>query len=60
MGSMFKNIDEELYDGILWILSNSSEDYQKKYDDDYRKVLSACLKEYMSLVKEVTICKSGE
>ena len=31
MGSMFKNIDEELYDGILWILSNSCEDYQKKY-----------------------------
>ena len=55
MGSMFKNIDEELYDGVLWILSNSCEDYQKKYDDDFRKVLSACLKEYMSLVKEVTI-----
>ena len=34
--------------GFLWILSNSYEDYQKKYDDDFRKVLSACLKEYMS------------
>ena len=55
MGVVFKNIDEELYDKILWILSNSCEDYQKKYDDDFRKVLNACLKEYMSLVKEVTI-----
>ena len=24
------------------------EEDQKKYDDDFRKVLSACLKEYMS------------
>lgn len=38
-------IDEELYDKILWVLSNSCEDYQEKYDDDFRKVLNACLKE---------------
>ena len=52
---MLKNIDEELYDHIKWILTNSSEDYQKKYDNDFRKVLEACLKEYMGLLKEVVI-----
>lgn len=55
MGVLFKNIDEELYDHILWILSHSCENYQKKYDDDFRKVLNACLTEYLSLVKEVMI-----
>lgn len=55
MGTKFKNIDEELYDKILWILSHSCEEYQNKYDDDFRKVLDVCLKDYMSFVKEVTI-----
>lgn len=39
METKFKNIDEELYDKILWILSRSCEEYQNKYDDDFRKLL---------------------
>ena len=52
---MLKNIDEELYDHILWILSHSCEDYQKEFNDSFQKVLEACLDEYMGLVKDVTI-----
>ena len=47
------NIDEKLYDRILWILSHSCEGFQKEYDDNFQKVLDACLKEYLRLVKEV-------
>ncbi len=50
----FKNIDEEVYDNILGILRKSYE-YQEKYDDDFRKVLEACLNDYQFLVKEITI-----
>jgi len=50
---MLKNIDEELYDHILWILSHSCEEYQRKYNDNFLKVLGACLDEYMGLTKEV-------
>ncbi len=52
---MLKNIDEELYDHILWILSHRCEEYQNEYNDNFRKVLEACLQEYMGLVKDVTI-----
>ena len=31
MSTHFKNIDEELYDRILWILSDSCEEYQHLY-----------------------------
>lgn len=51
----FKNVDEELYDHILDILSLRSSEYQDKYADDFRKVLTACLKEYIAMVKDVTI-----
>ena len=55
MNVKFKNIDEELYDHIIWILTHRCEEYQNKYDDDFRKVLDACLNEYISIVKEITI-----
>ena len=32
---MLENIDEGLYDHILWILSHSCEEYQKKYNDNF-------------------------
>ena len=52
MNVKFKNIDEELYDHIIWILTHRCEEYQNKYDDDFRKVLDACLNEYISLLSE--------
>lgn len=51
----FKNIDEEVYDQILWILSRSCEEFQKKYDDNFQKVLEACINEYIGIVKEVIV-----
>ncbi len=50
----FKSIDEELYDHILWILSNSCSRYQEQFEDDFRKVIEACQKEYLELIGEVT------
>lgn len=50
----FKGIDEKLYNKILWILGHGCEKYQEDYQDDFRKVLDACLMEYLSLVKMLT------
>lgn len=46
-------VDEELYDRILWILQFQCDEYQQNYNNDFRKVLSACLKYYLELVKQV-------
>lgn len=48
---MLQHIDEEIYDHIIWILEHSCEEYQKKYDDDFPKVLYACLNEYLCILK---------
>ena len=45
-------IDEEIYDHIVWILERSSEEYQKKYSDDFPKVLDRCLRDYLSILKD--------
>lgn len=45
-------IDEELYDRIVGIIYLNSLDYQKKFDNDFRKVLDACLNDYLGLIKE--------
>ncbi|MBO4427589.1 MAG: RES domain-containing protein [Bacteroidales bacterium] len=52
---IFKKVDEELYDHIVWILSKGCEGYQHKYNNDFRKVLDACLDEYLRLVREATL-----
>lgn len=50
--SMFKHVDEEIYDHIIWIFEHGCEVYQKKYDDDFPKVLDACLNEYLRIVND--------
>ena len=49
---MLQNIDEEIYDHIIWILEHRCEEYQKKYNDDFLKVLDACLNDYLDIVKD--------
>lgn len=49
---MLQHIDEEIYDHIIWILEHRCEEYQKKYDDDFPKVLDACLNEYLNILKD--------
>lgn len=49
---MLQHIDEEIYDHIIWILEHSCEEYQKKYDDDFPKVLDACQNEYLRILKD--------
>lgn len=44
-------IDEELYDYILWILQFQCNQYQQEYNNDFRRVLDACLSQYLRLVK---------
>ena len=48
--SITNNSDSELYKGIVNILQHSCEKYQKEYDDDYPKVLDACLDDYLKLI----------
>jgi hypothetical protein len=48
-----ENINKDLYDHILWILSHGCEEFQQRHNDNYQKVLEACLNEYVGIVKEV-------
>lgn len=48
---MLSPIDEEIYDHIIWILEHICEEYQKQYNDDFPKVLDACLDEYLVILK---------
>ena len=47
---MFNTIDEEIYDHIIWIQEHSCEEYQNHYNNDFLKVLEACLSEYMNIL----------
>lgn len=48
--SITDNSDVELYRGIVDILQHSCEKYQKEFNDDYPKVLDACLDDYLKLI----------
>lgn len=52
---MLRNIDKNIYDSILKILSHNCEKYQENFTYDFPKVLEACLKEYMELLGKNTI-----
>ena len=49
---MLSRIDEEIYDHIVWILERGCSEFQEKYDDDFLKVLDACMNEYLRILKD--------